>query len=494
MKVHKLIFKGGLTVGLSQAVVQACSFIRNVIVARLISPQNYGIAATFAMTFYLLEMISNLGMETLLIQAEDGNEPRFEQTAHLMLVLRGLINAAFIFVLAGPISTLFGVPQARWAFRCLALTPLLKSWNHLDTFRFQREMRFGPTVTVDVSSSIFMTLAALPICWWRRDYSAMLCLLILQAASSMVMAHFVAERRYAWAWDARYARRFFTFGWPLLINGLLMYGIFQGDRFVIGAAHRLFARSSLTLTDLGVYSVAFGLTMAPTMLVANVSSTLFLPYLSSVQKVRGQFERRYHAFSQLITFVAATISIPFIVTGGWLVILIYGHKYGAAAAFIGWLGAMWALRIVRVAPTLAAMALGDTRNSMVSNIARSVALLGVVSVAATGGGLSSIAVCGFAGEVLALAVCVGRLQREHGVAAWPFLKPLALSGLGMVLAGLAAASGVARLGWVISFFVAGALILVQVSTTLFASPGLRSDLRGLALKSRPAPVAAAVGS
>jgi O-antigen/teichoic acid export membrane protein len=476
MSTHRLVFKSGLTVGTGQVVTQLCSFVRNVIVARLISPQNYGIAAFFAMTFSLVELMSSLGMENFLIQAKDGNEPRFQGTAHLLLALRGLINASCIFLLAGPISSLFGVPQACWAFRCLALAPFIRGWNHLDTFRFQREMRFRPAVTVDIASNIAVTLLALPLCWWRRDYSAMLWILILQAATSRIAANLVAERPYRWAWDSRVARRILTFGWPLLINGFLMLIIFEGDRFVIGAAKRLFARSPYTLADLGIYSVAFALTMAPATMVGNISSSLFLPVLSKVQSSLPEFEKRYAYCAQAISLVAALIAIPFIVAGGWFVILIYGAKYVLAASFIGWLAAMWALRTVRGAPTVAAMARGDTRNSMVSNIARTLALPGVLLAAATGGGIVWIAISGFVGELLALAVCVGRLQREHSVSAKLFLKPFAVSAGGMVLAGIVAATATRHLGWFLSLSAAAGLVLLQFLSMLFAFPGLRKQL------------------
>src|SRR5437899_131865 len=165
-----------------------------------------------------------------------------------------------------------------------------------------------------------------------------------------------------------------AFGWPLMINGVLMYIIFEGDRFVIGTSHRLFARSTYTLADLGVYSVAFALAMAPTMLVANISTQLFLPLLSQVQDSMPQFRRRYVLCAELISFLATMISIPLITLGGRAVILVYGSKYAAAGTFIGWLGAMWAVRILRVVPTVAAMALADTHNSMISNVVRTAAL------------------------------------------------------------------------------------------------------------------------
>src|SRR3974377_83034 len=124
--VAKQFASSGLKLGFNQGVVQLCSFVRNVILARLISPANFGIASIFAMTFYLIEMVSSLSIETLLVQAEDGDEPDLESTAHLRLAVRGLINSLIILALSRPIAHLFGAPQAAWAFALLAFVPAMK--------------------------------------------------------------------------------------------------------------------------------------------------------------------------------------------------------------------------------------------------------------------------------------------------------------------------------------------------------------------------------
>src|SRR5262245_40383824 len=115
------VLKSGLKLSANQALVQGCSFLRNVIIARLVSPEDFGIAATFAITYYLLDMASNIGVATHVIQAENGEDPRFQNTAQLLCFTRGLINGLIIFALAVPLSSLFGIPQAKWAFGVLAL-------------------------------------------------------------------------------------------------------------------------------------------------------------------------------------------------------------------------------------------------------------------------------------------------------------------------------------------------------------------------------------
>ncbi len=475
MSSGESIFKNGVKLGLNQACAQVCSLAKNVIIARLISPADFGVAATFAMTFSFLEMISNLAAETVLIQAKDGNEPAFQRTAQSLQVLRGVTNALFIFALAGMASRLFGVPQAKLSFQCLALLPLIKGLTHLDVNRLQRALKFGPSIMADSGSNLLVTMAALPLGLWLRDYRAMLWLLILQSAIYVVVSHLAADRGYACGWSKVHARTIFSFGWPLLINGLLLYVILQGDRFVIGAAQQLFKNSSYTLADLGVYSVAFALTFAPTTLVANVCTSLFLPLLSRTQSDTVQFKKRYRTCIQILSLMASIISILFIVSGGWFVGMIYGQKYAAAGTFIGVLAAMQAMRILRVAPTLAAMALADTKNAMICNIVRTSALAGVLYASITGRSLLWVAASGLAGEVLAFLTCIWRLQRCHSIPARLSFQPLAVSGLAMFL-GAVAAVGVSHIGWVAAPLASCGLMITILVLTLFLFHGLRADV------------------
>jgi O-antigen/teichoic acid export membrane protein len=482
MIMRMSLLKGGLNLGIGQVVSQASSFARNLIIARLISPADFGIAAIFAMTFSLLEMISSLSAQALLVQAEDGENPRFERTIHFVHAIRGMLNATIIFVLAGPISRLFAIPQAKVAFECLASVPLIRGFYHLDINRFQRDMRFGPFVLVDAGSNVLVTLMALPVAFWLRDYWAMLWLLVAQSVFYLLGSHIFSERRYAWAWDRSFTKRMFEFGWPLLINGLLMFVIFDGDRFIIGSAHRLFPRSKFTLAGLGVYSVGFALAQAPANLIGNICMSLFLPLLSRAQGLRSQFERRYRACNQILSLVAAMVAIGFIVAGGKVVALVYGQRYAAAGVFIGWLSAMWAVRILRVAPVLAAMAYGDTRNSMMSNLTRSSAVLGIFVVVSTGQSMVWIAICGFLGELLALVVCVWHLQIHHGVPATLCLKPYAAFFIAAALSGLVAAQGIVKLGMMPTLLVASCLGMIQIFAMVWIFSGLREELNILISK------------
>jgi O-antigen/teichoic acid export membrane protein len=181
------------------------------------------------------------------------------------------------------------------------------------------------------------------------------------------------------------------------------------------------------------------------------------------------------------------VAIGFILAGGRIVTLIYGQKYAAAGMYVGWLSAMWSVRVFRMAPTIASMAYGDTRNAMVSNLARSSAVVGALLIAATGRSLVWIAVCGFLGELLALVVWVWRLQLRHGVPARLCHRPFAVFSAGVGVSVLLVVAGIGKLGIALVLSAALVLSLVQITGVIFLFSGVREELMAMILKLRSSP-------
>jgi O-antigen/teichoic acid export membrane protein len=469
VSLRRGVFGGAAAVGAGKVLGQGASFARSVVIARLLGVEDVGVAALFAMTVALFSMITDLATNRLLVQAPDGDDERLQASVHLFAVAQGAIAATLIFALAGPIARLFGATEATWAFRTIAALPLITALRHEDVSRFQRVLRFRPYVTMEVSSQVMATVAAIPLAFALRDYSAMVWVLFVQQVTLVVASHLLAERRYRWALDRAMARRIMAFGWPLLLNGLLMFGVFWGDRAIVGAMY--------TQDDLGVYSVAFQLTILLAFAVVGVVSSVALPTLASVQDDQAALERRYSVLAQGLSLVGALLVIPFALAGGWVITVIYGEKYAAAGAFVGWLAAAQALRLVRVAPTLAALARADTMNSLVANIARALAVPAALLAAWRGAGLEVIAMMGFLGELLAIGVATHRLWRRQAVPALRTLGP----GLLVIVAGGAAwglsKTDIAHRSPVIILAIMGALGVGMSLLTLAACRALRSEWR-----------------
>lgn len=463
MSIRRRLISGGGVLLVGQILGQVCGFARNVIVARLLTPEDFGIAATLGIAMSVFEMISNLAVDRLLVQAEDGDNPVFQATAHSFQVMRGLSLAFVLFLLAWPFSRCFGIPQAMWAFQCIALLPLLRGFMHLDPKRLQRNYGFGADVVTEVIPQIVLMLAAWPITWWLQDYSAMLWLLVLQAVATLVMSHVVARRRYAWAWDRHFFDRMYAFGWPLLLNGLLMFLIFQGDRMIIGAAY--------DMANLGVYSAAFTITFVPSVMIAKVASSLLLPLLSGEQRDTQRFFEYYAVSVTALCAVGIAFSTGFLLLGQRVILWTYGEKYTSVETFIGWMATMQMIRVLRIGPTIASMAWGDTRTPLKANLWRISVLPIAIWIGVSGKPLTWIVLVGCFGEFLALLTMVWSLQALRGLAVGYTLRPTLIGAGAVVTAFSISLMSVPNYWWVlypaaILLIVSAALVVMVYSCPL----------------------------
>lgn len=400
MTSKKQFLKGGAVLSGSQVVGQLCSLGRNVIIARMVTPADFGVAAIFVMVVAFLEMVSNLSLDRLLVQANDGDDAVFQEVAQFLQACRGTIIFFILLISAGFIAELFSVPEAKGSFVVLAFIPLINGFCHLDPKRIEREMCFWPGASVELASQVVVLMLAWPVGEWYGDYRAMLALLIVKVVIMFLGSQIVADRKYRWSLDRGYIKRFATFGWPLLVNGLLLFGILQGDRFIMGSAQKMFG-SNFSMADVGFYSAAFTLTMIPAMMCNKISAALFLPLLAKVRDCQKEFLTLSQDFGDGLTVIASLFGVVLILLGDKILPYIYGGQYLVAGRLVGWLSIMWSVRLLRVLPASIALAQGLTKNLMVTNVVRILSLIGVLFVVICEMDIVWIAILGAVGELLA---------------------------------------------------------------------------------------------
>jgi O-antigen/teichoic acid export membrane protein len=411
-----LVLKGISLITFGNVFGQILRFVRNVLIARILTPEDFGVAATFWITTGFLMSLSELGVEKMIVQDKSGDDEYFGSVAQLVLMLRGIGIAAIIFMFAEPFAFLFKTPEASWAFRLLAVIPFIRSFQHRDIIRLQRHMSFGPFVLSRLIADVAITILAWPIAKWTENYTAFLYISILHVMVGVVASHVIAKRRFIVKWDYQIFRRIFVFGWPLLLNAILMFTMFQGDRIILANAY--------TKTELGVYSIALSIAMLMPTLIGGILSQVLLPYLSKFQNDKIQLENKLSYIAMVVALISTLIAASTIIAGPAFISIIYTKKYILAGTVIGWLGVMHSIRLLRQIPILVSIALGDTINALVANIFRQSGLLFALVVALSGGSISQIAISGVFGELVALGTAFFMTKKRLNIALILWIKPV----------------------------------------------------------------------
>ncbi|MCA9278748.1 MAG: oligosaccharide flippase family protein [Phycisphaeraceae bacterium] len=418
MSSRSKILKGAAVLSIGQIGAQAASFARNLIVARLLTKGDYGIAATFALTMSAAELMSDMAVDRLLVQDRDGNDPDMQATAQFIQFVRGLCSGMVLFVVAGFIAQLFQQPQTTWAYRWLALVPVMRGLMHLDFRRVQREMRYWPSVVTDTLPQILTALAAWPIVKITGSYAAMIWLILGQTASMLVLSHVLAKRRFSLGWTRQYGMRAIRFGWPLMLNGILLFAALQGDKVIVGANY-----SEEELAD---YYIAFTVALLPSLVLTKVLGSALLPWLSQAQSDVTLLRSRSALAMQSVSAVSLGVTCILVLAGSSLITICYGTKYANAGVYTAIFGAMTGIRLMRGSPTLVALATAKTMIPLYTNIARSLALIPVAYFALKHADLRWLAWAGLGGEAVSFLLCSLLCSHQCNVPRRTFLAPFAL--------------------------------------------------------------------
>ncbi|WP_421982334.1 oligosaccharide flippase family protein [Roseibium sp.] len=469
------MLKQALSLSASNGVIALVNLFRNILIARLISVEDFGIASTFVVTMSLIEMTSNFALDRMLVQTPDGGSSRFQASVQMLQALRGAVGAAIMFFAAGPIAALFGVPDVAWAYQLLAIVPLLRGLAHFDMFRLQRKLEFKTIVYVEMGAVLLATASAYPLSIWLEDYRAMLWVLLLQQTTYTTLSHVLAKRWYRWSFDQAVARRAFTFGWPLLLNGILMFAIFQGDRVLVG--------SMIGMRELGWFSAALTLAMAPTVVIGKTMDRFFLPQLSKVQNKPEKFEYLYLAATQAALFSGVILALMAVLFGDLLIHGLYGTRYEPAVPLLVILCVAQGLRISKAGASIAAIAKANTTNPMIANACRVLSLPVAWFALTQGAGTYTIICFAIAGEALALVVSLVMLHKRQKLPSKPLLMPLALSALAY---SAATASGLfVTVGSIETWLAQAVFIAILIALILWSMRELRVWGKQMLIMNRP---------
>lgn len=399
----------------------ALLLVRNLIVARLISPEDYGIAATFAISMSLVEMLSYLGLNQMIVVDKDGDEEGMQKALQGFQLLRGVFSSLVLFLVARPYAEFLGIGHVAWAYQIIAIIPLINGLQHYDMHRLKRHLNFRPSVIVQAVPPLVSVLALWPLALIFDDYKIMLVALLVQAAAMVGLSHLTAERHYRLSFDIAIMRRATIFGWPLLLNGILLFGVFNGERLIVGR--------EAGMIDLAVFSMATTLTLTPTLVLSGACQSLFLPPLTGALEQRGSFRWLGVAAIEAGLSIGILLMLGVMLVGGPLVLLLLGEKYLPILDILVPIAAVQAIRVAKSGSSTVALAKKMSGNAAISNLFRVASLpLSWIALIETGQ-LMSVIYIAMGAELLGYLVSVYLVVRRTELN----LAPLVIPSVMMVL-------------------------------------------------------------
>ena len=251
-----------------------------VVLARLLSPTDYGLVTMVVAIIGVGEIFRDFGLSSAAIQAPTLSRGQRDNLQWINTGI-GLVLAGIVFASAGLIAQLYGHEQLVPLAQVLSVTFLVNGFATQYRADLIRRMRFRALALADVSAPVVALGVAVVGALLGWGYWA---LAAQQLVSAIVLAGvLVASARWIPGLPRRGEpmRGLISFGWNLVGSQLVGYISNNVDSFIIG---RRFGAEPL-----GLYNRAFQLLMTPLNQVRSPLTTVALPVLSRLANDNRRF-------------------------------------------------------------------------------------------------------------------------------------------------------------------------------------------------------------
>ncbi|KQR88065.1 oligosaccharide flippase family protein [Sphingomonas sp. Leaf343] len=388
-------------------VAQVCALLRYTLLARLLGPEQLGLAVTLILTAQFFDSVSDSGSDRFLVQDEHGDDPRAQSLVQLLSVARGFAIAGALLVFAGPIAWFYNEPGLTVGLMWLGLAPLIGGFLHFDVRRSQRHHDFrreGASMMIaEVASLGAMIAAAL----WTQSYVAALAGLTVRSLALVLVSQSMAERRYRLGYSRELAPRLALFALPLMLNGLVLFLSGQGDRLLVG--------SQLGIVELGRYSAVMLLIYFPSATLMKYLHTMQMPIIVRARASRATLEEAIDTMAGEALLVSLAMLAGFAIIAPVAAPFLFGARFAQPPVIIALIGVLQVARFIRIWPTTSALALGNSRVVLAGNLIRMMTYPAAFAGLWTIGGLEGLTLGIAVAELAGIAIIVAMTNKALGM-------------------------------------------------------------------------------
>ena len=319
------VAKGAVWAALEKFSVQAMHFVVGMVLARLLTPTDYGTVALLSIFFAVAGSLASCGFGNALVQRKNVGDLEFNSVFYTSIAASLIIYVALFF--AAPwIAAFYKVPVLRPLARVAAISFILNAINSVQGAELSRKMlfdkRFRISLIVSIVSAISgITLAYLGFGVWALVYAS----LLSNLASVIAYWTIIAWRpRFMFSFSA--VKGMFSYGWKLSLSSMInavyneIYGFFIGR--VYSPSDLAFVNKSRAMPKLLMTSVD-----------GTISSVSF-PALSQIQNEKEKFRNAMRRMIQCSTFLVFPLLTVLAMTARPLTLLLYGSQWEPAVIYV----------------------------------------------------------------------------------------------------------------------------------------------------------------
>lgn len=323
--LKKKTIKGVAWTSLDQVATLGFGFVIGVILARILSPDDYGLLAMIAVFNAIAFAFINSGFGNALIRKPDLTEDD-NTTAFFFNLVAGVVLFGVIWLIAPWVSAFYDKPILIPLLRAEGSLLIVSAFKIVQNTQLTRALNFKAKMIIRVVSSVLGGVIGIIAAYSGLGVWALVAMHIADAMISLVLLWVISPWRPRGKWSKKSFNYLWGYGSKLLASGLL--------DTIYGNIYPIIIGKFYSAADLGQYTRAKQYAGMPSHSLTGVIQQVTFPVLSQIQDDDQRLGNNYRRMLRFTVFIVFPIMIGMAALARPLVISLVTDKWAQCVPYL----------------------------------------------------------------------------------------------------------------------------------------------------------------
>jgi PST family polysaccharide transporter len=306
-------------------------FLISVVLARLLTPVDFGLIGMVMVLTGFAARFSDLGMGAALVQKLEVTEEQTDSVFWINIMIGAGLTA--LFMLTAPlIAWFYKEPGLVSLTRVLALIFIFHAFGNVHRVVLQRRLDFKRIAQVEVSALLLGGVLAIGMALMGFGVWSLVAQPLVNGLTTSILFWLLVDWRPEFRFRPGKIKELTSFAFHLMGFDFFNYWVRQFDNILIGW--------KLGSAPLGLYSRAYNLMVFPVSRLGGLISRVMFPALSAIQEDRQRVKRVYLQVTRGIALITFPLMVGMLVVADNFMLTVFGRQ---------WMGAVPVLELLCVA-------------------------------------------------------------------------------------------------------------------------------------------------
>lgn len=294
------------------------SIVIGAVLARLLSPSEFGTVALITVFIYFFNIISNVGISPAIIQ---NKELRNEdvQSIFLFSILLGFLLAFLFFLSSTVIASFYNNTELIPLVRLLSLTVLFNAFRIVPNSLLLKNLQFKEVGVATITVQLFSGVFAIIFAYKGFGYYALVCKSIFDGFFTFLLFYWLAPIRFKISLEISAIKKIMRFSTFQFLFNFINYFSRNTDNLLIG--------KFISPSALGFYDKSYQLMMMPVQNLTHVITPVLHPVLSEFQDDKNKIYNAYLKVIRLLAIIGFPLSVFLHFSAHEIISILYGSQW-----------------------------------------------------------------------------------------------------------------------------------------------------------------------